>query len=129
MAQEIRSFQVLTPTGTLAASPLVTDLSFPPRTVQQVEITVPPGPSGLVGFALGLAGQPIIPLNAGEWIVTDDERISWPLVDYPNSGAWQLTTYNLGDYDHTIYVRFLLAVIDTSGSSGAQPIPAAALGG
>lgn len=75
---------------------------------------IPPGPRGLVGFALGSAGQNIIPYNNGQWIIADDDTINWPLEDYLDSGAWQLQGYNLGQYDHTIYLRFLLDLVQRS---------------
>ena len=124
MAREIRSFAVTTPAGTAAASPLLTEIPFPPRTVDSVQIRVPPGPAGSVGFTLSLAGVPVIPCNLGEWIITDDEVIDWDLTGYPDSGAWQLTTYNTGQLDHTIYVRFLLDLAGQTAtpSSGLLPV-------
>lgn len=112
MAQEIRAFTVTTPAGTTQAAPLVTNIAMPPRIVREVEIRVPPGPYGNMGFALGLAGVPIIPYNAGQFIVTDNEIITWPLgEDYPNSGAWQVISFNTGRYPHSIQLRFMLDLV------------------
>lgn len=107
MAREVRNFAVTIPAATLVSSPYLADLTMPARIVQAVRVRVPPGPAGLVGWALGAAGERVLPWGADEWIVADDEVIEWPLEGQIESGAWQLQGYNLGVYDHTIYVTFL----------------------
>jgi hypothetical protein len=111
MAREVRRFDVVIPAGTAIAAPLVTDLDMPPRVVERVTVRVPKGPSGLVGFALTMAGNNVVPHDSGTWIVADNEVLDWPLYGMPDSGAWQLTAYNTGVYDHTIYVTFLLDLV------------------
>ena len=107
MPYQLFAWDVMTPAGTPPTAPQVTDLNIPVGQLDSVQIKVPPGPQGQLGFALALAGQPVIPHNAGEWIITDDEEISWSLAGLPDSGAWQVITYNAGNYDHTLYIRFL----------------------
>lgn len=125
MAGEIRQFKALIPAGTAQATPVRVDMSFPARQVQSVEIRVPPGPSGLVGFALQNSGVTVIPYGSDDFIVTSGDAINWPLEGYITSGSWQLLGYNTGIFDHSIYVRFLLAIVrpDTT------PAPGAALAG
>jgi hypothetical protein len=118
MVAEVRNFQVLVPAGTAQESPLVTDLDMPARVVRGVRVRIPPGPAGLVGWALGSAGERVLPWGADQWIVGDDEAIDWPLSQQIDSGAWQLQAYNLGAFDHTLYVTFLL---DLPGSSSTLP--------
>lgn len=127
-ASEIRSFQVTIPAGTSATAPQLTDLAMPPRIVVEVDIKVPAGARGQMGFALWASGLTVIPEQAGEFIVTDDEEITWPLQDQIDSGGWQLAAYNLGQYDHTVYLRFLvLPTTANLGALAAQPISAAQL--
>lgn len=114
MAQEIREFAVLIPAGTLITAPLTTDISFPERTVTSVSYRVPPGPSGLMGWALTSAGTPVIPIQPGMFVVTDNQSDTWDLEGYLDSGNWQVTAYNTGLYDHTVYLTFLL---DLPGSA------------
>lgn len=121
MASEIRSFTVLTPAGVQKAAPLITPMAMPPRIVREIEIRVPPGPNGELGFAIGMAGQAIIPFNAGEWIVTSDEIVKWQFDTPLNSGAWQCQSYNTGNYPHTIQIRFYLDLVVV----GSTPGPAA----
>jgi hypothetical protein len=125
MAREVYSFAVTVPAGTSPSSPQKTALTMPPRVVQEVEVRLPPGPRGEVGWALGLAGQPIIPFQKGAWIVGDDERISWPLTGQPTSGAWELYAYNTGSFPHTIYITFLTDIVASSPTI-LQPLTIAA---
>lgn len=106
MSAEYRTHQVTTPVGVTAANPQVTALPMPARIVRFVEVRVPPGPNGNLGFAFGAAGQPIIPYNIGAFIITSDEMLHWDLSNQITSGAWQVFTYNTGNFPHTIYIRF-----------------------
>ena len=128
-ANEIRSFAVTVPAGTPVASPAVTSLAMPPRVVTAVRWRVPPGPLGLVGWALSMAGNNVIPYGSGNWIVANDEASRWTLEDAPTSGAWTLTAYNTGTYNHTIYLDFELDVIPTAVSAAVTPIPSSSLTG
>lgn len=119
MASEIRSFQVTIPAGTPVSAPFTQAIAFPPRTVVQVDWQVPPGPSGLMGWALTVAGQPVIPRNPGSYIVADGVQRSWPLEGYPDQGAWQVTGYNTDIYPHTVYLDLLL---EQNGTQTAQPV-------
>lgn len=106
MPTEIHEFSVVVPASTPVASPLIFNLNFPPRIVEQIEVQVPPGPRGEVGFAVGQAGTPIFPYEPGTWVVTDDRTLVWDIVDANTSGAWQLFAYNTGSFNHTLYIRF-----------------------
>lgn len=123
MAQELRTFQVTTPAGTLQAAPQVTPLTVPPRIVREVEFLVPPGPNGVLGFALGAAGQIVVPYNPNSWIVASDETVKFPLDDQIDSGAWQFFSYNIGTYAHTVYIRMLLDLVSAGALATPSPIP------
>jgi hypothetical protein len=128
VAREVWSFPVLIPKGTLKATPQITDIGMPPRIISELEVRVPPGPRGEVGFALGAAKGFILPLTPGQFIVTDDEIIHWPLEEQISSGAWQLIAYNTGLFDHTLTVRFLVGLPDGgAGPIGFAPIATDAL--
>ncbi len=108
MATEVRNFAVTVPAGTLVAVPQITALTMPARIPRSVRVRVPPGPSGVVGWALGAAGVRVLPWGAAQWIVADNEWIEWPLDNQIRSGAWELHAYNVGSYNHTLYVTFQL---------------------
>lgn len=124
MAQDFFAFSATLNTGSTPSAPQVINLTMPPRIVTGVEVLVPPGPSGVVGFALGAAGQAVIPYNANGWIITDDEKLAWDLKVPMTSGAWQLIGYNTGYWPHTLNVRFLcdlLPIITPDAPSALDP--------
>lgn len=131
MAAEVRNFAVTIPAGTLVSAPATIALTMPPRIVLGVNVRVPPGPRGEVGWALAAAGVAVLPWNAGAWIVTDDESIDWPLSQQIDSGAWQLIAYNTGVFPHTLYVTFMLDLPQSAGGlfAGVLPISPASIAG
>lgn len=129
MADEVRIYPVLVPKGTLKSAPQITALPMPQRLVQRVEILVPPGPGGMVGFQLAAGGQAIVPYNDVNWIVTNNEVIDWPLEGMPEAGSWQLHAYNNGKFDHTLTVRFLLGLPEKAKAAPLMPIVSVPLSG
>jgi hypothetical protein len=127
MAREVHSFEVTVPPGTPQATPQLTNLAMPPRVVTSLHILVPPGPRGVVGFAIAAAGVPIIPYQPGTWFVTDNEQIEWPLDGQITSGAWQLRAYNTGTFAHTLEVRFLCDLPADPAASRSILLPASLL--
>ncbi|MGH7239406.1 MAG: hypothetical protein ACREHG_04980 [Candidatus Saccharimonadales bacterium] len=123
MTSQIRGFELTIPAGTAKASPLTLDMSFPPMTVQDITVTVPPGPNGNLGIQIAAAEMQVIPWNQGEWLVPNDVVMSWEPQDYADAGSWQLIGYNTGTYDHTVWVRFsVLPVGTSSGAATSTPI-------
>lgn len=110
MARQIYGFSVTTPAGTSQATPQSVDLVLPPLNVDFVRIRIPPGPSGHLGFYLGMGGGQVIPYQLGEWVTPDGEVITETLDDFVDSGDWQFVSYNTGTYDHTVQLSFGLSV-------------------
>lgn len=117
MAAEVRQFQVTVPAGTTAAAPLVSALTMPPRIVRGIRIRIPPGPRGVLGLRLTSSGELVVPVNAGAWLVADDEVLDWPFDQAITSGAWQLTAYNVGNFDHDVLVMFELDPVTDRGAT------------
>lgn len=126
MVSEIRTFTVPIPAGTPLSAPAIVPVTFPPRIVTAVRWRVPPGPSGLMGWALTVAGNPVIPRAPGTYIVANDEHDEWPLEGYPDQGQWQVTGYNTDIYAHSVYLTFLLDQI-SAGLAAPALLPNAAL--
>lgn len=123
MADEIRQFTVTIPAGTPQAAPVTIDVSFPPREVSELQIVVPAGGNGVMGFQVQNSGLAVIPYDSDDWIIANNEVISWPLSGYINSGSWQIAGYNTGSLDHSLYVRFLLNLVtDTSANVSTAPL-------
>ncbi|MGH3180334.1 MAG: hypothetical protein ACRDOE_00265 [Streptosporangiaceae bacterium] len=122
MAVEVRVFHVVLAPGDSVGVPHVVALTFPPRLVSRIQVLVPPGPRGTVGFALGAAGVAVLPSEAGTFIVADGETIDWPLSRQIESGAWELFAYNAGVFAHTLEVRFLVELVQSMSVATRQPL-------
>lgn len=116
MADEIRQNTLLIPAGTTIAAPVTLDVSFPPREVQGIEIVVPPGVNGAVGFRILNSHVAVIPYDSDDYIIANNEVISWPITNAINSGSWQVQGYNLGTNDHAVYFRWLLEYLATASA-------------
>lgn len=128
-AEDIFSFAVTIPHGTLAASPIVSAMPIGVRVVDHIDIRVPPGPRGLMGFRIMTGGQVVIPSNETSWIIADDESMPWDVTGFIDSGAWSLQGYNTGTNDHTVYIRFLTRLPPLPRPAPPSPIAAGQLGG
>jgi hypothetical protein len=84
--------------------------------VNKIRWRVPPGPRGNLGWNLSMGGVQVLPDVAGEYVIADDEYDDWEIDGLPDSGAWQLTGYNTGSYNHTVYLYFFTTPIQLSGS-------------
>jgi hypothetical protein len=128
MADRIAAFACTVPAGTPVGSPVAVSTPFVDGIVTAIDIRVPPGPSGLVGFTIAYGGQAVIPDNAGTWLIADDEKFQWPTENYPTGRQWSLIGYNTDVYDHTIYVRYLIDEFTAPAPTVIQPL-AIPLGG
>lgn len=108
MARRIEAFDVTIAAGVLQASPATTNLVFSEGIVTNIEVLVPPGPSGLVGFAFTYGGHQVIPNTAGQFIISDGEVIDWPVEGFPTGGQWQLRAFNTDIFSHTLHLRLLV---------------------
>lgn len=119
MAIEIRDFTVTIPAGTAKSAGFSASLAIPPRVVTQINVRVPPGPRGEVGFSIASGGVNIIPVTSGDSIVTDNEDLAYPLENTITSGAWQLLAYNTGSYDHTLRIYFYCDLVPDAAGTGS----------
>lgn len=123
---EIRS--VTCPANTPQSAPIETDLSFHPGEVGRIEIVIPAGHAYVTGLAIAQAHGIIIPASGGQWLQGDDDIVHWPVQDFLNNGSWSAFTYNTDPtYDHTWFLRFLVAENTPPAPPAAQPIPAATI--
>lgn len=106
MPRNTYAFAVTVSAGTSKASPATTSLVFPESLVEQIDLEVPPGPRGLLGFYIARSGTQVLPFTAGEWLVWDNRMKSYAFHDLPTGSGWQAVSYNTGGYAHTYYVTF-----------------------
>lgn len=98
----------------------------------EVEIDIPPGPKGQVGFYLEYAGTPLVPhSNTPHWIVVDDYQRTFPL-DTELGSSLVFVYYNLGVWQHNAYLRFtatpIAAYVDLLAQAPPQPIDLSTVG-
>lgn len=103
MADRIEITTVTIPANTVIASFQTTQADFQNGRVDRLEVRIPPGPSGLVGFRVAHSGQVIIPRRGDEWFVTDNDKLDWDLSNYPTGNAWEIDAYNIDVYEHRIF--------------------------
>lgn len=120
MAQRIEIQSITVPAGTAIANPLVTNLNWRVGHVVELELFIPPGPSGLLGIQIAHSNTVIIPHDPSQYLITDDEHIRWPLEEYPTAPAWSVRAYNTDVWDHTFQVRMLFNEI---GAQDVSPNP------
>lgn len=124
MADRIEWFSVTVPAGTPKASPLIVPCVFVFGTVTEIDIKVPPGPSGTVGFFVGAGGSQYVPRTVGSYVVPDSDYITWPLDNAINSGSWSVTIYNTGNYPHTIQFGFIINEVGDAHLTPSSQAPA-----
>ena len=122
MAEEIHQFDCTIPAGTTIAAPVTIPMVLPLYEIDSIDVQVPPGPNGVVGFYLELGSQQWIPWEAGTWLVWDDRTENWPLDSQPSSETWALVGYNNGVYDHTVSIRFHLNGAGAQSSDGVVTV-------
>jgi hypothetical protein len=105
MALRVFQFGATIPAGTPQASPFTVPLSIDNWDLESIDLEVPAGASGLMGFYVANNGVQWIPNSPGTWLVWDDVQQSWFMDDQPNASGWAVVGYNTGYYPHTVTVR------------------------
>lgn len=108
MAERVELFEVTTPAATADTAPISTALTMDMGVTRKVEIIIPPGPSGFLGFRIVHSGQTVIPYSGSSWIIGDGEKLEWALDGYPVGAMWSISSYNTDIYEHTIYLRWFM---------------------
>lgn len=127
MAEEIWHYTATIPAGTPAASPVVVDVSFPPRIVLSIDWRVPPGPLGALGWRLSMGKVQVIPTRGDAWIIADGHSGTFRPSAELSSGAWQVTGYNTGTHPHAVYLAFHVD-LTTPRPAPVELVPAWLLG-
>jgi len=111
---QVRPFVVTVPAGTTKAAPLKTRLAVEDTwVIEWVELEVPPGPLGQLGFYLASSGTPMLPFSAPgapAYFVLNDRIVRYDMDPSVYPSDWACVAYNTGNYPHTFYVRFGLAM-------------------
>lgn len=106
MSDRLEWFEVTIPALTPVAAPVTIPCVFDFGAVVEIDVKVPPGPSGLMGFFIGAGGSQYVPRTVGSFIKPDNDYFVWPLQNAINSGSWSVTGYNQDIFDHMFQVFF-----------------------
>lgn len=120
MSDRIEWFTVNVPAGTLSTAPITVPCIFQQGLVTEIDISVPPGPAGNVGFFIVAGGSQYVPRTPGSFVIVDDVYLEWPLGKAITSGSWAVTAYNTDTFAHVLQVGFQIdevgAALDSTGS-------------
>lgn len=109
MPVQVQHFACTVPPGTPVASPVTIPTELGIFQVTFIEVNVPSGFNGQVGFYIASSGQQVLPFRSGatpNWLILNDTEKHWDLEDQPDSGDWAIVAYNTGNFPHTLYVTF-----------------------
>ena len=120
MATSVIALSGTIPHGTAKNALVSVNLPVGTNLVNKIRWRVPPGSRGNLGWYLSMGGVQVLPQNAGGFVVADDEEDNWEIENLPDSGAWALTGYNTGTYDHEVLVYFFVTpvVLGTTDTGG-----------
>lgn len=106
MVDRIEWFELTIPANTPQSAPVSFPMVFRLGTVVEIDVKVPPGPAGNVGFYITAGGSQYIPRTFGSFIFPDNDYFQWPVQNAINSGSWGLVGFNTDAWAHTIQVSF-----------------------
>lgn len=114
MAFMVRQFGAQVPANTPQSAPVTYSLNTGFWDIESIDLEVPPGPAGLMGFQLWIGGSQWIPYEPNQWLVWDDVEKSWPMNDQPLGVPWSIVAYNSdAAFSHGIVVRFHINQVST----------------
>ena len=114
MADRIEWFEFTIPANTPQSAPVSFPMKFNFGTVVEIDVKVPPGPAGNMGFFISAGGSQFIPRTFGSFIFPDSDYLTWPVANAINSGSWGLTAFNTDVWAHTIQVAFQINEVQGS---------------
>lgn len=109
--------------GTTPAAPVSNVLALPDTWVETIEILVPNGPGGQMGFALFYAGTQILPWSqTTSWLTVDNWDHAFD-IDSEWSTSFTVKGYNQGAWPHSVYLRILgLPISAYQSASATAPV-------
>lgn len=123
MALRVFQFACKIPAATPQAAPVTVPIAIDNWQLQLIDLEVPAGASGLMGFYVANNGVQWIPATPGAYLVWDNVQQSWYMEDQPNASGWSVVGYNTGYYDHTVTIRMhVVPPPVTSQPGGGQQV-------
>lgn len=118
--RQLRTAKVTTALGTAQASPQSDSWNLGPVIVEELQVMIPRGHSGLTGIHVDYQGVALVPFaTPATFLVASDETITVP-IGLEVGAALTVVTYNTDTFAHSFYLRALVDVFLT-GDTGAGP--------
>lgn len=122
MAERVLLYVATIPAGTSQSAPHTVPFDLDNWSIERIDLEVPAGPSGCMGFYLANNGRPWVPRNPNAWLVWDDHSESIVPTGYPSASGWGVTGYNVGQYDHAVNVRFHVSPLQAAAAGQDFPV-------
>lgn len=120
--ERLYPFTVTVPAGTVVAVPQTTSLPLDDIFCHSITVQVERGPSLAMGFYVQYAGQQIIPWAPnGNWLIVDNYEQEFPVNAELNKGL-QVVAYNLGAWNHAVYLLVKGTPMSVYGANSAAPV-------
>lgn len=94
------------PAGTAINAPFTSAQLLDDAILDQLDVTIPPGHSGLTGFRVLWSTGQIVPYVQGTWITGDDEEINIKYGAEITQSGLVLVGYNTDVFAHSFLLRW-----------------------
>ena len=126
-------FTVTVPAGTQINAPAAFPLAIGDSWVYSIEVEVPKGSGGAMGFNIAYAGTQIIPWSTPvTWLVVENYRNTFQ-VDAEMGNGLVLKAYNTGYWNHQIFLRVnatpISAYLGGQAQAPVAPLDLSSIGG
>jgi hypothetical protein len=121
-ASRVEVFDVIAPANTPKSAPIELPTIWAPGELVSVDVRIPDGASGLVGFQILYAHGQAIPNTPGAWIIGNDDLFTADVMGQLNGGQWGVNVYNTDRFPHSLHVRYHVADLSYIGA-GLLPAP------
>jgi hypothetical protein len=116
---------VTVPAGTAEDNPLIVPWPLVDANLDFIDIIIPDGHSGQTGIAVYWSGTQILPWGTDTWIVANDEKVHTPINSYITVSGLSVYAYNVGQFEHSFYLRAHITytttpVVSEEGTIGAS---------
>lgn len=106
MVDRIEWFEFTIPANGVQSAPVSFPMVFAFGEVVEIDVKIPPGPAGNLGFFITAGGSQYIPRTRGSFIFPDNDYLTWPIHNAITSGSFGLTAFNTDAWPHVIQVAF-----------------------
>lgn len=123
MADRYEQFGFIAAAGNGSNAYSVGQCQFNPGIVTQVDVTIPTGADGIMGFQVWSGESPVVPFQQGSFLLRSGGTWSFPVGNQPASGSWQLAFYNTDYVGHGIWALFYVNEVGLAVSAPSSPLP------